>query len=127
MSCYYISNEMKNIVVCTLVNAVNCRLVQLQRAVMCIAKSYDCTGLFWWRDLILLMYVCFNQQFFCNNILIPYRDCTHTHKHTLFCMWSLGLLSVLFGTVVFTFALFMGQLYLEACIVKCCWTVLKNG
>jgi hypothetical protein len=45
-------------------------------------QNHDCTGLFWWRVLMLVMYVCFNQQFFCNNILIRYRDCTHTHTHT---------------------------------------------
>jgi hypothetical protein len=37
------------------------------------------------------------------------------------------VISLLFGTVVLSFALFMGQLYLEACIVKLGWTVLKNG
>jgi hypothetical protein len=30
------------------------------------------------------------------------------------------------GTVVLSFALFVDQLYLEACIVKLCWTVLKK-
>jgi len=91
---------MKNIVVCTLVNAV--------KAVMCIAKSYDCTSIFWWRDIILLMYVCFNQQLFCNNILISYRDCTYTHTHTLLYVeaWpckfiQVFVISLLFGTIVF--------------------------
>jgi hypothetical protein len=50
-------------------------------------------------------------------------------------MWRRGFLelnqvfvrNLLFGTVVLSFALFIGYHYLEAFIVKLCWTVLKNG
>jgi uncharacterized membrane protein len=37
------------------------------------------------------------------------------------------VISLLFGTIVLSFALIMGQLYLEVCTVKLGWTVLKNG
>lgn len=85
---------MKCIVVCTLVNVVNCRSVQLQKAVVYIAKLYDCTGIFWWRDHILLMYVCFIQHLFCNNILISYRDCIHIHTLLYVEAWPFKFIQV---------------------------------